>query len=709
MSAGPLAEASGEPGITDGAVREQLARTLAGKTFGNAPRASRFLQYIVEKSLSEPGVHISEYELGTEVFEKDPKTFDPRIDNDVRVGATRLRERLRRYYESEGAGDPIRIELPTGGFRPVFHLPGVPQSEQPPAPAATPSHPRRWWIWALAGGLAAALAAAPFLVRWAQSRHRLPPRKHIAVLLFTPVNADPEFCRGLTITLTGKLTELERFQRLYWVVPATEVLTGGVDTVKEAKRRFGVNLAITGSVLRDGGQMRVMVSLNDTEELRQLSSKTLMASGERHLDLQDDVVRAVAGMLDLELSAQADSVLKAGGSRAPGAEHYYLLGCGHLERGPDNLDEAVRMFNAAAGRDPGYAPAHAGLGEAYLRKYDLEKQARWIDAAQESCGRALRINSQLAPVRVTLGRIAGARGRDQDAVAEYQRALAIDPSYFDAYQGLAKTLVRLEKSQEAEKAYRKAIDLRQGYWRGHKELGVFYYMQGRYAEAEACFLKAKDLAPENFQIANIYSNLGGVYIQTGRLAEAERMLLDSLDRKPLAEAYNNLAAVYYYQNRYDEAAVAMEEAVKLGRANPSILGSLARTYALTNRRREAREYYEKAIAMAEGQLGINRADAELLADLALLRAESGAGKRALEQIEEARNLAPENNYVLFRAVLVHEKTGDRGRALAAVREILRRGPLMQEIRFDPDLAGLRQDPNYHALVSGLPRQANPKP
>jgi len=415
-------------------------------------------------------------------------------------------------------------------------------------------------------------------------------------------------------------------------------------------------------------------------------------------------------MLDVELSSPAGQVLHAGGSTEPGAENYYLVGRGYLEQSPESLDATVKLFREAIAKDSNYALAYAGLGEAYLRRYDLDKRPRWIELARESCDRALKINPELAPVRVTLGMIATATGQDHDAVREYQTALEIDPSSFDAYQGLAKALERLDRLAEAEKAYHTAIRLREGYWRGHKELGVFFYKRGQYEQAAACFLKARELAPENLQIAQIYSNLGGVYIQTGRLKEAERMLLASLKRGPQALGYNNLGAVYYYQGRSEEAAAAMEKAVKLDTANAPMLGSLARTYALTNRREQARVLYEQAIRMAEDQLRVNPANADLLSDLALLRAESGAGSRALEQIEEARRLAPDNNDVLFRAALVYEKTGNRARTLGAIQEILRRGPLMSEIHFDPDLAGLRQDPRYQALVSGpSARQTNRKP
>ena len=56
------------------------------------------------------------------------------------------------------------------------------------------------------------------------------------------------FCDGLVETLTTKLTQLERFQDSLWVVPVSEVRAAGAASAAEARRAFGVNLVVTGSV-----------------------------------------------------------------------------------------------------------------------------------------------------------------------------------------------------------------------------------------------------------------------------------------------------------------------------------------------------------------------------------------------------------------------------------------------------------------------------
>ncbi len=81
----------------------------------------RFLDFTVEQCLAGKSEELKEYVIGIEVFDR-PVTHDQRIDPIVRVEARRLREKLRAFYEREGAGDELLIEYPTGSYVPQFRL-----------------------------------------------------------------------------------------------------------------------------------------------------------------------------------------------------------------------------------------------------------------------------------------------------------------------------------------------------------------------------------------------------------------------------------------------------------------------------------------------------------------------------------------------------------------------------------------------------------
>ena len=105
--------------LPDKAVRQQLSRILASKTFSQVERLKRFISFIVGETVGGRGGELKEYVIGVQVFGKEP-SFDPRTDPIVRVQARRLRTRLARYYRDEGNNDELIIDLPKGGYAPVF-------------------------------------------------------------------------------------------------------------------------------------------------------------------------------------------------------------------------------------------------------------------------------------------------------------------------------------------------------------------------------------------------------------------------------------------------------------------------------------------------------------------------------------------------------------------------------------------------------------
>jgi TolB-like protein len=164
-------------------VRAELDRILATKGFSNAGRLSKLLRYVVEKTLAGETDQLKEYAVGVEVFDRDGN-YDPRLDSIVRVEAGRLRSRLDQYYNGEGAGSPIRINLPRGGYSAQFEH--VPAPQSPPAPQASqaPQAPSYRTALPLAIGLLCAVAA---MVMWLANRDRRPPpdlRPTAAVLPF---------------------------------------------------------------------------------------------------------------------------------------------------------------------------------------------------------------------------------------------------------------------------------------------------------------------------------------------------------------------------------------------------------------------------------------------------------------------------------------------------------------------------------------------
>ncbi|HYZ86379.1 MAG TPA: hypothetical protein VE621_18340 [Bryobacteraceae bacterium] len=101
------------------AIRAHLNDLYRSKHFAASARLRRFLDYIVERTLAGEGDTIKEFVIATEVYERGVE-YDPQVDSTVRVEASRLRSKLRAYYEQEGAACAFRIQIPKGSYVPSF-------------------------------------------------------------------------------------------------------------------------------------------------------------------------------------------------------------------------------------------------------------------------------------------------------------------------------------------------------------------------------------------------------------------------------------------------------------------------------------------------------------------------------------------------------------------------------------------------------------
>ena len=101
-------------------IRDCVDRIVRSTGCLRSQRMVRFLRFAVEKTLEGNDDELKEYAVGVEVFDRG-ESFDPAADNIVRVEANRLRSKLKGYYETDGAGDPVVVDFPRGGYVPAFH------------------------------------------------------------------------------------------------------------------------------------------------------------------------------------------------------------------------------------------------------------------------------------------------------------------------------------------------------------------------------------------------------------------------------------------------------------------------------------------------------------------------------------------------------------------------------------------------------------
>lgn len=127
-------------GLPTEEIRSELERVRKSRTVGSSERLIQFLNFVVEAALN--GEHLKETTIGVSVFGCRPD-YDPKADAIVRSQAWRLRLKLREYYASEGAEDPLIIDLPKGHYVPVFSLRSTREAEKSTNVTARRPHLRR--------------------------------------------------------------------------------------------------------------------------------------------------------------------------------------------------------------------------------------------------------------------------------------------------------------------------------------------------------------------------------------------------------------------------------------------------------------------------------------------------------------------------------------------------------------------------------------
>jgi TolB-like protein len=244
-------------------IGRQLERLLASDPFANAERVSRFLRYVVERTLAGEGDRLKEFVIGVDVFDRDD-TYDPRIDSIVRVEAGRLRSKLDQYYSRATADDTVVIRIQRGGYVPEF------EARQTVAEAPPLQHPPKRvpanYMRAVVGLFSTIVAGA--VLAWAvgmSPRARAVPLVTIAVpplQHFSTETADQLLAARVTDGITSELARIGGVGVVSRTTALRAVTAG--PTLRDVAKALGVDVVVEGSVISDDDGVHVDVRLVDT-------------------------------------------------------------------------------------------------------------------------------------------------------------------------------------------------------------------------------------------------------------------------------------------------------------------------------------------------------------------------------------------------------------------------------------------------------------
>jgi TolB-like protein/Tfp pilus assembly protein PilF len=634
--------------VDPGEIRGQLDRILSSQTFRTAEREKAFLRYVVERTMEGRAAELKEYTIGVEAFGRGDG-FDPRLDTIVRTEARNVRRRLARYYEEEGHSDPVRIELPKGGYAPQFLE--SPQLDTEPAvigaainaeaqpavvaPSEAPLRsasfkPRRvkwWWVVSLTGVATIVVIAA--LEAYAPSFNGIQAvdAASIAVLPFQDLSGgrDKEseiLSDGLTEELIESLARIPHLR----VVARASVFSyrGRVVDVRKAGREMSVRNILEGSIRISNGRVRIVAQLEDTINGYQLWSRSFDRKFDDVLTVQDQISSAIMQSLGVQLTGAAN--LKKGASPSPAAYQDFLQGLYFLNQSTaENIRTSIHYFDRAVASDPGFAPAYSGLaaGYALIANYTSTPLQEVVPRIRAAASKALQLDDTLGEAHLFLARADTYEANWAAAAKEYWRALELSPGSADAHRYYGDYLLQTGHLEQALAEGRIALELDPLAPRVARFVGETLYYLGRYDDSVAQLQKALELNPNS---GVLHQELGLVFMS-----------------RP---------------ETYKQGVAESERARDLLEGDPWITGQLGYAYALAGRTADAREVLRTLEAVTQDHV------------------------RAL---------------VVAR---VYTGLGDRDQAIAWLKKAVDQHDVkLYYLRSDPVYAPLRADERFRALLA----------
>ena len=527
-------------------VRDQIERITSSTAFRTSDRLKHFITFVTSQALQGKGDNLKEYAVGVQVFGRET-AFDPRTDPVVRVQARRLRARLERYYHEEGQNDEIVVDLPKGGYAPVFRRRDV---EAPPKSVTVAA----------------------------------PQENTVAVHAIVDLSSAQDlgrFCAGLTREMVRRLASVKGLRI------ATAYLPAG----------FSPAMAIDGSISQANEGFRLTVNLINLTTGCYEACESIDVPSVDTFAVQDATADALVSRLQPFLTSSRTS-------RRPQTENLTARNlCKqalyHLEQRTDeSLERAAELFERAVVEDAQYSLAHSGLSDAYsmLGSYGLRPSTSMVNMAMSSAATAVMLDGESAQARTSLAHAkARAYWNWLDAELDFQKAIRLDPMYATGHHWYARCcLVPLGRLDEARHEvllahsldpvssiiarevasihyYRRdfegalahcdqAIELNPHFPHAYFILSLVQEKLGDFEEALAALLRGAQLAPKS---PRMIASLGRAQAMAGRRDDALRSMaeLEELARTRFVSSWER-AILFLGMRDYDRCFEELQQALQ---------------------------------------------------------------------------------------------------------------------------------------------------
>jgi TolB-like protein/DNA-binding winged helix-turn-helix (wHTH) protein/Flp pilus assembly protein TadD len=438
-----------------------------------------------------------------------------------------------------------------------------PAAESPDSPDLTrkPTGRGHGWpslLWKLS--VLGVLALAACLLAWKlySTRRRPAVIRSLAVLPLENLSGETSqnyFADGMTDQLISDLGQISALR----VISRTTMMVykHAREPLPQIARELNVDAVVEGTVLRSGDQVRVTAQLIEASADKHIWSESYQGEMRDTLRLQNNVAKAIADQIRINLNPQEQANLKSVKVVNPQAYESYLKGRYFWDKRTINgLKVALAYFGEAIEEDPKNAQAYSGLADTYALLGDWQYAAM---TAKEALPKAK---------------------------AAAIKALELDGTLGEAHNSLAFCLDGFDWNWDsAEREFLRAIELNPSLATAHHWYGWHLSLMGRNDEAIAEMRKAEKLDPLSL-IINV--DLAELLVLTHAYDESILQSRRTVEMDPnFGPAHNQLGQAYLEKHMNNEAVGELQQAVRLSGGSPICIANLARAYVASARRSEA--------------------------------------------------------------------------------------------------------------------------
>jgi TolB-like protein len=383
------------------------------------------------------------------------------------------------------------------------------------------------------------------------------PHKSIAVLPLENLSRDPDnayFSDGIQGEILTKLAgigDLKVISR-----SSTVKYKSKPEDLKTVARELGVATVLEGSVQKAGDKVRINVQLLDARSDTHLWAKSYDRNFNDIFAVESDVAQEIAEALRAKLSPSQSNALTAAPTRDTEAYDLFLKG-EYQERQAEStenvefFDHAETFYRQALARDPNFALAYARLAYSRLQRHWFSNRlnSAQLEEVRSNIERALAIAPNLPEAYLALGVFHYWGHRDYDpALKALDRAIELQPSNFDSRTFRAAIYRRRGEWRRSLAEFERALELNPRDSLGPTELGNTWLPLRRWSEAERALTRALALDPHNINAAH---HLALTYVSsTGDTRRARRAWEGVPDAKGQVSPYGILISQMIHEEVY---------------------------------------------------------------------------------------------------------------------------------------------------------------